>query len=126
MATVHVTEQNFADTVKSGIVLLDFWASWCGPCRAFGPIFEAASDKHPDLVFGKIDTEAEKALAGAFKIRAIPTLMVMRDGVVLFNEAGMLPAKALEDLIRQVRELDMDKVRQEIKDKDAASGAAGA
>lgn len=126
MATVHVTEQNFADTVKSGIVLLDFWASWCGPCRAFGPIFEAASDKHPDLVFGKIDTEAEKALAGAFKIRAIPTLMVMRDGVVLFNEAGMLPAKALEDLIRQVRELDMDKVRQEIKGKDAASGAAGA
>ena len=115
MATNEVTEENFPATVKQGIVLLDWWAGWCGPCRAFGPIFHAASERHPDVFFGKIDTEAQPGLSAAFEIRSIPTLMVLRDGVLLMAQPGLLPAAALDELIQKVRELDMDQIRREIE-----------
>src|SRR5512144_1132555 len=115
MATVEITADNFEDTIeKSGIVLLDFWAEWCGPCRSFAPVFEKASEVHTDVVFGKIDTEAQQELAGAANIQAIPTLMLFRDGVLLFREAGALPPAALEELVSQARALDMEKVKAEI------------
>ena len=117
--TVDVTAANFKDVVeKDGIVLVDWWAPWCGPCRVFGPTFEKVAAKHPDVTFGKVNTEEEQQLAGAFDIRSIPTLMVLRDKVLLYSEAGALPEAALEDLIRQVRALDMDKVRAEIAEQD--------
>jgi thioredoxin 1 len=121
MATIEVTEQNFAATVKDGIVLLDWWAGWCGPCRAFGPIFHAASERHPEVVFGKIDTDAQPALSAAFEIRSIPTVMVLRDGILLMAQPGLLPPKALDELIQKVRELDMDEIRRELDAQERTS-----
>jgi len=121
----HLTEQSFNGTVADGIVLIDWWAAWCGPCRRFGPIFEAAAARHPDVVFAKIDVEAEAGLAESFGIRSIPTLMVFRDGLMLFAEPGMLPGPVLDELVGAVKALDMAEARRKIADR-ARAPASGA
>jgi len=121
MATVSLSADSFETTIATdGVVLVDWWASWCGPCRMFAPVFEQASEQHPDIVFAKVDTEAEQSLAMAAGIMSIPTLMAFRDGVLVFSQPGALPAPALADLIAQIRALDMDAVRRELA---APSGA---
>lgn len=115
MATIKLTADNFKETISSkDIVIIDFWADWCGPCKSFAPTFEAASEKHPDIAFAKVNTEEERELAAGFNIRSIPTLMVFREQIILYAEAGALPASALDQMIEQIKALDMDQIRAEI------------
>ena len=123
MATQTVTMDSFRETITDNdIVLLDFWAEWCGPCRSFGPVFEKASEEHSDVVFGKIDTEDQRELAGGFGITSIPTLAAFREGILVFSQPGALPAPALEQVITAVKGLDMDDVRKQIAEQQAQSG----
>ena len=123
MATVALTKDTFDDTIEGNdIVLVDFWASWCGPCRAFAPVYEKVSQAHPGVVFAKVDTEAEPELAGAFRIQSIPTLMAVRDKVVLYNQPGALPEEALEDIVGQIEALDMDDVHRQIAEQAESAG----
>jgi thioredoxin 1 len=127
MATVELTAENFAEKIEGeGITLVDFWASWCGPCRMFAPIYERVAELNPDITFGKVDTEAQPVLAAEFNIRSIPTLMIVRDGVALYSEPGALPQQALESLIQQARDIDMEEVRAKVAEAQAADKAGSA
>lgn len=124
MATTTLTKENHDTTIADGIVLIDFWAEWCGPCRQFGPIFEATSEKHPDITFAKVDTEDQQELAQSYGVASIPTLVIYRDGIPLFSQAGALPSQAVEQLINQVKEIDMDEVRRSYDEAKAAEEAS--
>lgn len=124
MATTELTNENFSKTVEAhDIVLVDFWASWCPPCRMFAPVYEEASEKHSDIVFGSVNTEEQQQLAGGFGINSIPTLMAFRDNILIYEQAGAMPAKSLEDLIGKIRSLDMDKVREAVAAEKAGARA---
>ena len=125
MTTINLTEETFSDTVSGNpIVLVDFWAAWCGPCRMFAPVYESVSQANTDIVFAKVDTEAEQALAGAFGISSIPTLMAIRDGVVLYSQAGALPEQGLTNMVQAIRDVDMDEVRASLASETAPTDAA--
>ena len=125
MATINLTKDNFEETILSNdVVLVDFWADWCGPCKVFAPTYETVSEKHPSVVFAKVDTEAEQELAGYFQIRSIPTLMAFKEKIGVFSQPGALPGDALEDLIGQIEGLDMDEVRKEIAEQEKADAPA--
>lgn len=125
MATRNVTQADFSDLIHNNpFVMVDFWAPWCGPCRAFAPIYEQVSEQHPDVVFAKVNTEEEQALAGAFQVRSIPTLMIFREQILIYSQPGSLPASALEELLGKAKALDMDEVRQEIAAEQAREKAA--
>ncbi len=122
MTTITLTENSFATTVEtSPIILVDFWAAWCGPCRAFAPVYETVSEANPDIIFAKVDTEAEQGLASAFGITSIPTLMAIRDGVVLYSQAGALPEQALTNLVQAIRDVDMDEVKASLASESATA-----
>ena len=124
MATVNLSEANFSETIENNnIVIIDFWAPWCGPCKQFGPIYEKTSEQYPDIVFGKVNTEDEQALAGQFQIRSIPTTIIIKENIAVFQQPGAIPEEGLKDIIRQVQELDMDMVRQEVEKQQQAENA---